>query len=78
MTVPRTSEGWQPLCALYRRQFAELAEQALRAGRYKIDKLFDAASTQTITEQELETAGLSPKMFRNLNTPQDLLVARAQ
>ncbi len=78
VTVPRTSEGWQPLCALYRRQFAELAEQALRAGRYKIDKLFDASSTQTITEQELETAGLSPKMFRNLNTPQDLLAARAQ
>jgi molybdopterin-guanine dinucleotide biosynthesis protein A len=78
VTVPRTTEGWQPLCALYRHPFAELADESLRDGSYKIDKLFSASSTQTVTEQELETAGLSPKMFRNLNTPQDLLAARTR
>jgi molybdenum cofactor guanylyltransferase len=76
-TVPRTTQGWQPLCAIYRREFADAAEEALREGRYKIDALFDAAHTQVIAEEELESAGFSPNIFRNLNTPEDLAAARA-
>src|ERR1700721_1841905 len=30
ITVPRTSKGLQPLCAVYRRDFFAIAEQALR------------------------------------------------
>ena len=72
VTVAQTEGGYQPLCALYRRNFAEAAEQSLQAGRYKIDVLFTPATTQTITEKELEAAGLSPSLFRNLNTPKEL------
>ena len=72
VTVARANDGLQPLCAVYRREFADPAEEALRAGRYKIDALFDPASTQIIGEQELETAGFSPLIFRNLNTPDEL------
>jgi molybdopterin-guanine dinucleotide biosynthesis protein A len=75
-TVPRTNGGWQPLCAIYRRQFADAAEQALRAGRYKIDALFAAAQTQAIEGDKIEAAGFSPKMFRNLNTQEELEAAR--
>ncbi len=32
--VPRGDGGWQPLCAIYRREFADVAEHAL-AGRTK-------------------------------------------
>jgi len=78
VTVPRAGGGWHPLSAVYRREFAGLAERALREGRYKIDALFDAASVQVITEEELEVAGFSPRVFRNLNTPQDLDAARTQ
>lgn len=72
VTVPSTAEGWQPLCAVYRKQFAGAAEQALRAGRYKIDKLFHAVDTQSIQPEELEAAGFPRTVFRNLNTPQEL------
>jgi molybdenum cofactor guanylyltransferase len=75
VTVARTSEGWQPLCAVYRREFADVAENALRAGRYKIDALFDGADTQVISEDELESAGFSLRIFRNLNTPEELAEA---
>ena len=75
VTVAQANGGFQPLCAVYRRQFAEVAEQALRAGRHKIDALFDPASTQIIGEDELESAGFSPNVFRNLNTPDDLVSA---
>jgi molybdenum cofactor guanylyltransferase len=75
VTVPHTSGGWEPLCAIYRREFADVAEKALRAGRYKIDALFDEVRTQAIGEEELESAGFSPNMFRNLNTPEELAEA---
>lgn len=75
VTVPRTSHGWQPLCAVYRREFAALAEEALRAGRYKIDALFPTIEVRAIHDDELQSAGFSPQLFRNLNTPQDLAAA---
>jgi len=74
--VPRSAEGWQPLCAIYRCEFADAAEKALRAGRCKIDALFDSVRTQAITDAELQTAGFSREVFRNLNTPEDLAAGR--
>lgn len=70
--VPRWNGGWQPLCAVYRRNFAVAADHALRAGRNRIDLLFDAASTRIIEKDELESAGFSSNVFRNLNTPEDM------
>jgi molybdenum cofactor guanylyltransferase len=75
-TVPRAGGGWQPLCAVYRREFADSAEEALRAGRYKIDALFDTVRVQAIEEGELAEAGFSPRIFRNLNTKEELEAAR--
>jgi len=75
VTVARAAGGFQPLCAVYRRSFADAAENALRAGHYKIDALFTPASTQVIEEAELETSGFSPRIFRNLNTPEELAEA---
>jgi phospholipid/cholesterol/gamma-HCH transport system ATP-binding protein len=71
-TVPHAAGGWQPLCAVYRRVFADAAESALRAGRYKIDELFDVVKTQRIEEEELASAGFSPEVFRNLNTREEV------
>lgn len=75
VTVARSGGRVQPLCAVYRREFAEMAEEALRQGRYKIDALFTAPKTLVIDEEELAAAGFSPAMFRNLNTPQDVAEA---
>lgn len=70
--VPRIDGGWQPLCAIYRREFADAAENALRASRNKIGHLFDAVRTRVIEQNELEGAGFSFTLFRNLNTPEEL------
>jgi len=75
VTVPRTSHGLQPLCAIYRRDFSAAAEQALRAGKYKIDAAFSGMSTRVIEESELAVAGFSERNFFNVNTPQDRLAA---
>ncbi len=72
VTVPHANERWEPLCGVYRRSFAERAEQALSQGRYKIDSLFDPGATEAIGAEELQAAGFSPRIFRNLNTPEEL------
>jgi molybdopterin-guanine dinucleotide biosynthesis protein A len=71
VTVPRVGGGWQPLCAVYRRSFAGVAEQSLREGRNKIDPLFADVETRVIEEEELSPAGFSGEMFRNLNTQEE-------
>ncbi len=75
VTVAQSGGRFQPLCAVYRREFSECAETALRAGRYKIDGLFAVAAAQLIPEEELEEAGFSRQCFRNLNTPGELAEA---
>jgi molybdopterin-guanine dinucleotide biosynthesis protein A len=72
VVVPRGDAGWQPLCAIYRREFANAAEEALRAGRNRIGRLFDEVQTRVINRDELEGAGFSLAIFRNMNTPQEL------
>lgn len=72
VTVPRTSRGFQPLCAVYRRPFAAAADRALLAGQNKVDALFSVVSTRTVEASELQAAGFSDHVFFNLNTPADL------
>jgi molybdopterin-guanine dinucleotide biosynthesis protein A len=76
VTVPKAGGGFQPLCAVYRKEFADLAGESLRAGRNKIDPLFNQVSTRIIVEDELTQAGFSGEMFRNVNTPEDLDAAK--
>jgi molybdopterin-guanine dinucleotide biosynthesis protein A len=78
VTVPRSGRGLQPLCAVYRRDFSTVAEQALRAGRYKIDATFSSVSVRVIEEGELAAAGFSERSFFNVNTPQDRLAAEGR
>jgi molybdenum cofactor guanylyltransferase len=76
VTVPCAGSGLQPLCGVYRREFAEIAEQSLRAGKNRIDLLFAEIATCVIEENELAQAGFSAGMFRNLNTPEEFEAAQ--
>jgi molybdenum cofactor guanylyltransferase len=75
VVVPRTSHGWHPLCAVYRREFAVPAEAALRAGSYKIDLLFNRINMRAVDEAELAAHNFSAHLFSNLNTPEELTAA---
>jgi molybdopterin-guanine dinucleotide biosynthesis protein A len=76
--VPRSGGRLQPLCAIYRRSFAVHAEESLKAGRNKINSLFDSIPTHVIEENEIQAAGFSSTIFRNVNTPEDLNLARRE
>jgi len=78
VVVPHVDDRMQPLCAVYRREFADAAEGALHRGQYKIGRLLDQLRTRVVTQTELETAGFFPAIFRNLNTPEDLESAKRE
>lgn len=76
VTLPRAGGGFQPLCAVYRREFGALAAPALSAGRNKIDTLFAQTTVRIIEEDELERFAFSAAMFDNLNTQEEWERAR--
>jgi molybdopterin-guanine dinucleotide biosynthesis protein A len=76
--VPRIDGRLQPLCAIYRRGFAAYAEESLKAGKNKINPLFHIVPTHVIEENKIEAAGFSATIFRNVNTPEDLSLARRE
>ena len=61
----------QPLCAVYRREFAAVAENALRQGRNHIVPLFAGVTTREIGDVEMQELAFDPRMFDNLNTPEE-------
>jgi molybdopterin-guanine dinucleotide biosynthesis protein A len=71
VTVPRADGISQPLCAVYRRAFAQAAELSLQAGKNKIDPLFTTVKTRIVEQDEVTSAGFSIAIFRNLNTPEE-------
>ncbi len=69
VTVARMGTYYEPLCAVYRRQFASLAAAALAANRNKVDALFAGIPLRVISDEELARNGFPASMFRNMNTP---------
>lgn len=76
VTVPRIAARFHPLCAVYRRGFAALAQQALEAHKNKIDPLFTPTDTRIVEEDEFIRLGVSAAVFDNLNTPEEWERAR--
>src|SRR5580698_5617899 len=56
VTVPRADGVSQPLCAVYRREFAQAAERSLQAGKNKIDPLFTTVKTRIVEQDEVTRA----------------------
>jgi molybdopterin-guanine dinucleotide biosynthesis protein A len=80
VTLPRTKDGLQPLCAIYRSEFLPVAEKALKEGRFKLDALFHPTTTKVIDLESVEfkQQGFDPAMFDNLNTREDYERARRE
>jgi molybdopterin-guanine dinucleotide biosynthesis protein A len=77
VVVPKVGGGYQPLCACYRKAFAEVADKALARGDNKVDALFQPGITRVIDEAEFAQLGLPPTMFQNLNTREEYEKAKS-
>ncbi|HEU5401092.1 MAG TPA: NTP transferase domain-containing protein [Terriglobales bacterium] len=71
VTLVSVGGGLQPLCGVYRKNFRERAERALKDGHNKVDASFDRNSLRILSEAEILAAGFSPEMFTNVNTPEE-------
>ncbi len=78
VTVPSTRGYFHPLCAVYRKQFAETTEHALKLGKNKIDALFREVELRVISEEELAGNGFDELILRNVNTPDDWEQAKSE
>jgi molybdenum cofactor guanylyltransferase len=78
VTLPRVAGYYEPLCAVYRTEFAGPAERALAEGRNKIDGVFAGLPVRVVEHPELAPHHFSPEMFRNVNTPEDWKLAQEE
>jgi len=76
--VPRTADGWQPLCAAYHRRCVPVLEQGLTREPAGIVEVLPALTVDIIGSEELARLGFSERIFHNLNTPADWETAQRE
>lgn len=75
--VPRVKSRLQPLSALYHCDFLPEVKRALEKRESSIHRLLERVKSRIIEEDQLTANGFGPEMFLNVNTPEDLELARA-
>jgi molybdopterin-guanine dinucleotide biosynthesis protein A len=71
--VPRTGDGYHPLCALYRRDAVlPVARSRLAAGELRLRDLLAALDTSYLDGRELERVDPEGIALTDVNTPDDL------
>jgi molybdopterin-guanine dinucleotide biosynthesis protein A len=69
--VPRTRDGWQPLCGAYHRRCRAAFERAIHQRHLSVVKLLDEIHPEAITAEDLAQAGIDEDQFVNVNTPEE-------
>ena len=67
--VPRTEDGYHPLCAAYTRACIESIARRLAGGRLKMTDLFDDVRVRIVTAEEIDAFGDCRRLLANVNTP---------
>lgn len=75
LVVPRVGGFPEPLFAVYSKDCLGPMEHQLMAGRYKISAVFEELQVCYVDETELGNPLAIRKLFFNVNTPEDLVVA---
>lgn len=70
--IPRTDEGFQPLCAVYSKRCLKPIEDQLNRGDLKISNFFSRVKVKEIPEADLRAADPELISFFNINTQGDL------
>jgi molybdopterin-guanine dinucleotide biosynthesis protein A len=76
VVIPRNTEDFQPLCALYAQVCREPIRQRIEAGRLKITGFFDQVRVRVIEGDALSRYDPHDVMFFNANTPEEYAKAR--
>ena len=71
VVVPRTADGWHPLCAVYRRTVALTVKRRLDRGLLRISDLLTDLQIREIGADELAQLDADEMLLMNVNTPDD-------
>jgi molybdenum cofactor guanylyltransferase len=71
VVVPRTEEGYHPLCAAYTRACLEAIARRLAERRLKISDLFADVRTHEVNAAEIARFGDPARLLLNVNSPAD-------
>ena len=71
VVVPRTEDGYHPLCAAYTRACLAPAAARLAAGRLKMIDLFEDVRVRVVAADEIEAFGDPARLLANVNSPAD-------
>lgn len=77
VVVPRTSAGYEPLCAIYSKDCIKVMERHLKLGRYKVSGTYPCLRVATVSESFLREADPDLTSFFNVNTPNLISIADA-
>jgi molybdenum cofactor guanylyltransferase len=71
VVIPRNTEDFQPLCAVYSRVCREAIRQRIEAGQLKITGFFEQVRVRVIEGELLARYDPHNVMFFNANTPEE-------
>lgn len=71
--VPRTTDGLQPLHAIYSKKCLKPIKNIIDQGKYKITDLYDMVKVKMIQEKDFISLDPHHESFINVNTPRELL-----
>ena len=73
IAIPRTSRGYEPLCATYSRRSAGALRRLLEDKRFRLSDVarIPGLNVREVGRNELERFGPDEVLFFNLNTPDD-------
>jgi molybdenum cofactor guanylyltransferase len=69
--LPKSSQGWEPLCGFYRSRCLSLLDDSIARGDRSFQKWLAASPVQELPITD-------PRLFFNCNTPADLAQVRSQ
>jgi molybdopterin-guanine dinucleotide biosynthesis protein A len=75
VVVPRTTDGYQPLCAVYARRLVERVRRQVESGHLKVRDLFEEIRVRELGPDEIAVFDPDGRLFFNVNTPGDLELA---
>ena len=68
---PPWAKGRYPLCAVLRRGAVAMVRSCLASGQNRVNRFFSRCQRHAISKAEFARAGFSPRIFCNLNTPEE-------
>jgi molybdopterin-guanine dinucleotide biosynthesis protein A len=69
--VPRSHQGWEPLCACWRASAAEIVLPSFEAGTRKVTDALNALHVEVLDERDWKRFDTNERLFWNMNTQAD-------